>query len=137
MAKHTTIVLLIFLNTVITLLIGAALKVLYIHLLYMFLAAFAGVGLLFGQIALSLRTYKLFNSRYGISVKRYVLYAALPAAALSLLANIVMNIRYTYITPEWIGRQIVTVYAAAYLIVLSGRLAEFSPDSPRKGGSDE
>lgn len=137
MAKNTAVVLLIFLNIVITLLIGSALMFLYIHLLYIFLAAFVGVGLLFGQTALSLRAYKLFNSRYGFSERRYVLYAALPAAALSLLANIVMNIRYTYITPEWVGRQIVTVYAAAYLLVLAGRLAEFSPDSPRKGGSDE
>ena len=137
MAKNTAIILLVLLNIIITLLIGAALKVLYIHLLYMFLVAFVGVGLLFGQTALSLRTYKLFNSRYGFSARRYVLYAALPAAALSFLANIAMNIRDTYITPEWIGRLIVIVYSAAYLIVLSGRLAELPRDNARNGEPDE
>lgn len=120
MKKDTAIVLLIVPNTIITLSVGAALILLYFPLRNMFLTALAGVGLLSGQIALSVRVYKRLNCRYGISARRYAVYAAMPAAALSVLANIVMYIiEQNYIVPVgWIVTLIMSVYSAVYLVVL-------------------
>ena len=134
MKKNTATVLLVFLNTVITLLIGASLVFLYTLLRYVSFTALVGVGLLFGQTV-----YKRFDRRYGISMKRYVLYVAVPAAALSVLALIVLSyIERPYIIPlRWICALAMVIYSVTYLIVLPGKLAEFPPDNAPKGDPDE
>ncbi len=139
MKKNTATVLLVFLNTVITLLIGASLVFLYTLLRYVSFTALVGVGLLFAQTALSVHVYKRFDRRYGISMKRYVLYVAVPAAALSVLALIVLSfIERPYIIPlRWICALAMVIYSVTYLIVLPGKLAEFPPDNAPKGDPDE
>lgn len=123
MKKNTAMTLLAVINTAVTLTVAAAIVFLFIPL--RIFAMFAGVALLFGQVMPSVRICKRFKLRYGISAKRYVLYAAVPAVVLSVLGNIVLyTVERTYPLPlGWICTFTMAVYSAAYLIVLAGRLA--------------
>lgn len=135
MKKSYAIILLAVFGNLITSLIGAALILLSIPLRYGFLVAFAGVGFLAGHTALSVRMYKRFKQRYGVSAGWYVVYAALPAAALNILGHIAIYI-YIRMSDEcsdrsligWIYTLVTAIYSAVYLIVLAGRLAEQAPD---------
>lgn len=133
MKKSTAIVLLVVLGNLITSLIGVALILLFIPLRHMFLVAFAGVGFLAGHTALSVRMYKRFKQRYGVLAGWYVVYAAVPAAALNILGHIAiyicMSAEYSYRSLIGCIHTLVTaIYSAVYLIVLAGRLAEQEPD---------
>ena len=133
MNKTTAIVLLVVLNIIATLLSGMTVMLLIYS--FGFFAALIGIGFLIEQNRLSILSYKLFNRRYGIPAKRYVLYAALPPAALSVLGIIVMfNIERGYMEiPGTICALGLTIYSAAYLLELQWRLAELPRDNTRKG----
>ncbi|MDE7362281.1 MAG: hypothetical protein K2N38_10155 [Oscillospiraceae bacterium] len=128
MNKTTAVALLVVLNIIATLLSGMAI----ILLIFSFglFASLVGIVFYIEQSRLSMHVYKLFNRRYGISAKRYVLYAALPPAALSVLGIIVMfNIEGgNMVFPGTLCSLGLTIYSAAYLIELSWRFVEQDPD---------
>lgn len=128
MGKDTAIALLVVLNIVATLLSGMAIMLLIYS--FGFFAALIGIGFLIEQIKLSVHVYKRFYRRQGISAKRYMLHAALPSAALSVLGIIVMiNIERGYMEiPGTICALGSTIYSAAYLLGLQWRLAELPRD---------
>ena len=133
MKKDTAVILLVLLNIIGTLVVGMTIMLLIYS--FGFFAALIGIGFLIEQIKLSIHVYKRFNSRYGIPAKRYVLYAALPSAALSVLGIVVMlNIESNYtVIPGTICALGLTIYSAAYLLELQWRLAELPRDNTRKG----
>lgn len=123
MNKTTATVLLAFSNILVTLVIGLTITYLFIPL--DFFAALIGIVFLVRHAALSIDVYKRFDRRYGISARRYVLYAALPSAVLSVLGIIVMYIvESNYIThPGLICAVGIAAYSLVNLIVLSVRFA--------------
>lgn len=133
MKKDTAVILPVLLNILGTFAVGMTI----ILLIYSFglLAALIGIGFLIEQIKLSVHVYKRFNRRYDIPTKRYVLYAALPPAALSVLGIIVMfNIEGgNMVIPGTICALGLTIYSAAYLLELQWRLTELPRDNTRKG----
>lgn len=121
MKKSAAVFSLIFLNLAAVLLNTSIFVFLFLLPFNMFWTLLIGAALLVGHTALSVRLYKRINRRYGVSEGRYAAYAALPAAAVSVPASVVMLVfgqNQQTVPLGWIAALTMTVYSAVYFAVL-------------------